>query len=52
MSIGIAIAVPDGIALAADTQTTWHQTIIKAKEKGTGKEFELERPIVQPVGLT
>jgi len=50
VSIGIAIAVPDGIALAADTQTTWQQTITKAKEKSTGKEFELEQPIVKPVG--
>jgi len=50
VSIAIAIAVPDGIALAADTQTTWQQTITKAKEKGTGKEFELEQPIVKPMG--
>jgi len=50
MSIGIAIAVPDGIALAADTQTTWNSTITKAKEKQTGNEFELEKPIQMPVG--
>jgi hypothetical protein len=50
MTIAIGIAVPDGIALAADTQTTWHQTITKAKDKASGKEFELEEPIVQPVG--
>lgn len=50
MTIAIGIAVPDGIALAADTQTTWHQTITKAKDKASGKEFELEQPIVQPVG--
>ncbi len=50
MTVAIAIAVPDGIALAADTQTTWHDTITKAKEKGTGKEFELEQPIQLPVG--
>jgi len=50
MSIGIAIAVPDGIALAADTQTTWNQTIRKAKEKTTGNEVELAEPISIPVG--
>jgi len=50
MSIGIAIAVPDGIALAADTQTTWNQTIIKAKDKNTGKDFDLAEPIIVPVG--
>lgn len=50
MSIGIAIAVPDGIALAADTQTTWNQTILKAKDKHSGKEVELADPINIPVG--
>jgi len=50
MTIAIGIAVPDGIALAADTQTSWHQTITKAKDKASGKEFELEQPILQPVG--
>jgi hypothetical protein len=50
MSIGIAIAVPDGIALAADTQTTWQQRITKAKDKQTGNEFELADPIQVPVG--
>jgi hypothetical protein len=50
MSIGIAIAVPDGIALAADTQTTWNRTILTAKEKSSGKEVELAEPITIPVG--
>ncbi len=50
MSIGIAIAVPDGIALAADTQTTWNQTVAKAKEKTTGREVELADPLQIPVG--
>ena len=50
MTIAIAVAVPDGIALAADTQTTWQKTITKAKEKGTGKEFELEESIKIPIG--
>lgn len=50
MTIAIAIAVPDGIALAADTQTTWNQTITRAKKKGSSEEFELEQPIVVPVG--
>lgn len=50
MSIGIALAVPDGIALAADTQTTWSQVILKAKDKNTGNEFDLADPISVPVG--
>ena len=49
MSICITIAVPDGIALAADSQTTWNQTINSVKEKGTGKTVRLETPIQQPV---
>jgi hypothetical protein len=50
MSIAVAIAVPDGIALAADTQTTWLRSITKAREKGSGREFELETPIKVPLG--
>ena len=50
MSIGIAIAVPDGIALAADTQTTWSKTLFKVKVKGTEQEMELVDPINIPVG--
>lgn len=50
MSIGIAIAVPDGIALAADSQTTWTRAITKVKEKQTNKEIELANPISIPVG--
>ncbi len=50
MTIAIALAVPDGIALAADTQTTWTQTILQAKEKGTGRDVELAQPINVPVG--
>ncbi|HPH47611.1 MAG TPA: hypothetical protein PKU83_11415 [Chryseolinea sp.] len=50
MSIGIAIAVPDGIALAADTQTTWNNFILRAKDKKTGNEIELAEPIAVPIG--
>lgn len=50
MSIGIAVAVPDGIALAADTQTGWHRTIKTVKVKGIAGPVELEKPIRQPVG--
>ena len=50
MTIAIAIAVPDGIALAADTQTTWTRTILKAKQKGNKEEFELDEPITVPIG--
>jgi len=49
MSICIAIAVPDGIALSADSQTTWSKTITRVREKGTGKIIELEHPISQPI---
>jgi hypothetical protein len=50
MSIAIAIAVSDGIALAAETQTTWSRTIDSAKEKDTGREVVLELPLQVPVG--
>jgi len=50
MTIAIAIAVPDGIALAADTQTTWQKIITKVKEKGTDREIELSDPISVPIG--
>lgn len=50
MSIGIAVIVPDGIALAADTQTTWNAVITRAKEKGTNREFDLAEPIHIPIG--
>ncbi len=50
MTIAIALAVPDGIALAADTQTTWQRTIFKAKEKATGREVDLAEPITIPIG--
>ena len=50
MSICIAIAVPDGIALAADSQTTWNQTITRAIQRGTNQEFDLAQPINIPVG--
>ncbi len=49
MSICIAIAVPDGIALAADSQTTWNQTITQVKEAGTGRTITLQTPIQQPI---
>jgi hypothetical protein len=50
MTIGIALAVPDGIALAADTQTLWNKEIAKVKAKGIKEPVELEKPIRQPVG--
>jgi hypothetical protein len=50
MSIAIAIAVPDGIALAADSQTTWSRTVDRVKEKDTGREVSLESPLLTPVG--
>lgn len=50
MSIAIAIAVPDGIALAADTQTTWFRTLDRSREKVTGREVLLESPLQIPVG--
>lgn len=49
MSICIAIAVPDGIALAADSQTTWNQTITQAAQRGTNQKFDLAQPINVPI---
>lgn len=50
MTIAIAIAVPDGIALSADSQTTWNQNITTVKVKNIIEFVELEAPISQPVG--
>jgi hypothetical protein len=50
MTIGIAIAVPDGIAMCADTQTTWNQEITQVKIKGHDDPVELKQPIRQPIG--
>ena len=50
MSICIAIAVPDGIALAADSQTTWSQTITQATQLGTNQLIDLAQPINIPIG--
>jgi hypothetical protein len=50
VTIAVALAVPDGIALAADTQTTWQRAITKATDKATGKEVELAQPILVPIG--
>lgn len=49
MSICIAIAVPDGIAFAADSQTTWNQTITQAQQLGTNQMFNLAQPINIPI---
>jgi hypothetical protein len=49
MSICIAIAVPDGIALSVDSQTTWMKTISHVNEKSSGKLIELEQPIIMPI---
>ncbi|WP_036380059.1 hypothetical protein [Muricauda sp. MAR_2010_75] len=49
MSICIAIAVPDGIALAADSQTTWNKTINQATQRGTNQVFDLAEPINVPI---
>src|SRR4051812_27244854 len=50
MTICVAFSVPDGIALAADSQTTWMETTSHSIKKGTQEVFELESPIVKPVG--
>lgn len=50
MSICIAIAVPDGIALAADSQTTWNQTITQARQRGSNQLFDLAQPMTIPIG--
>ena len=50
MTIAVALAVPDGIAIAADTQTTWNQSIYRVREKTTGRDVELATPIFLPIG--
>ena len=50
MSICIAIAVPDCIALAADSQTTWNQTISQVTQLGTNQLIDLAQPITIPIG--
>lgn len=50
MTIAVAIAVPDGIALAADTQTTWQHTITQVVEKGTSRVVTLDQPVQVPIG--
>jgi hypothetical protein len=50
MSVGIAIVVPDGIALAADTKAGWSRTITHVQVKGVAGPVELEKPIIQPAG--
>lgn len=49
MSICIAIAVPDGIALAADSQITWNQVVTTVREKDTGRDVILEKPLTVPL---
>lgn len=50
MTIAIAAAVPDGIAFAADTQTTWMQTITHAQDAVSQNNFQLATPIQIPIG--
>jgi len=50
MSICIAIAVSDGIALAADSQTTWNQTINQVIQRDTNNTIDLAQPINIPIG--
>jgi hypothetical protein len=50
VTIALALAVPDAIALAADTQTTWQRAITTARDKVTGTEFQLAEPILIPIG--
>lgn len=49
MTIGIAVVVPDGIALAADSLNTWMTAISKCQTKQYG-EAELAKPIVVASG--
>ena len=50
MTIAIIAAVPDGIAVSADTQTAWSRSITTVKAKGVKKPVELENPIRMPMG--
>ncbi|MBL7766573.1 MAG: hypothetical protein JNJ58_10790 [Chitinophagaceae bacterium] len=49
MSICIAIAVPDGIAIAADSQTTWNKSITQVLQKDTNQMVDLAQPIQLPI---
>lgn len=48
MTIAVALAVPDGIALAADTQTTWFRRVTHTIEAGTQRVIDLAYPISMP----
>ncbi|MFP5385130.1 MAG: hypothetical protein ACLGHN_03575 [Bacteriovoracia bacterium] len=55
MTIGVVVSVPDGIALSADTQTSWTTTITKAEIKdplNAAKtiQVDLAKPILQQSG--
>ena len=50
MTIGIAIVVPDGIALATDTLSSRIRIISQVQVKGNPKPVELEKPIIQSAG--
>lgn len=49
MTICVALSVPDGIAFAADSQTTWQRSIGKVKTTG-GELVDLAEPIQVPIG--
>jgi hypothetical protein len=52
MSIGIVIAVPEGIVLSADSLVVLDQIVTHARDKQSKKEIELEKPIRIPVGFS
>jgi hypothetical protein len=52
MSIGIAIAVPEGIILSADSLVVLDQIVTHARDKQSKKDVELEKPIRIPIGYS
>lgn len=52
MSIGIAVAVPEGIALASDTLNVLDRLVTNIKEKKSKRNVEIENPIRFPIGFS
>lgn len=51
MSICVAVSVPDGIALAADTRTAWFSSLDSVKGRGHN-HILLDHPVQIPLGWT
>lgn len=52
MSICVAVSVPDGIALCADTRTAWFSYQDSIKQRHSHRYILLEQPLTIPIGWT